>query len=81
MRQKWLRMAYDDNGWQTLHNIAFYDSIRSVMVNGDNLWSRISSMMELVHIKSELRNLGQVYQVIPYMVIPVLTNFCKFSHI
>jgi len=32
--------------------------------NGGQLWSRISSLNELVHFKAELRDLGLVYQVI-----------------
>jgi len=30
---------------------------------GGQLWSRISSLKELVHFKAELRDLGLVYQV------------------
>jgi len=32
--------------------------------NGGQIWSRISSLNELVHVKAELRDLGLVYQVI-----------------
>jgi len=49
--------------YMALHNMVSNGPIRLVVVNSDQLWSKISSINELVHIKSELRNFGQVYQV------------------
>jgi len=43
--------------------------VRPVLFNDDPLWSRIASINELVHIKAELRNLGQVYQVMARMAL------------
>jgi len=40
-----------------------------VKVNSDQRWFRIPSMNELDNIKKELRNLGQVYQIVAYMVL------------
>jgi len=37
--------------------------------NGGKLWSRISSLNELVHLKSELRDVGLVYQVMEWNVL------------
>jgi len=48
--------------YMALHNMVFNNPIRPVVVNSDQLWSKISNMNESVHIKSELRNFGQVYQ-------------------
>jgi len=47
-----------------LHNMASTGPVRPIVGNGGQLWSRISSLNELVHFKAELRHLGQVYQVI-----------------
>jgi len=38
-------------------------SVRLVVGNASQVGSRISSLNELVHVKSELRDLGLVYQV------------------
>jgi len=40
-----------------------------VVGNGGQLWSRISSLNELVHFKAEFRYLGLVYQVIAYKAL------------
>jgi len=40
-----------------------------VVGNGGQLWSRISSLNELVHIKTEYRDLGLVYQIIACTVL------------
>jgi len=37
--------------------------IRLVVGNASHLWSRISSLIELVHFKAELRDLHLLYQV------------------
>jgi len=37
--------------------------------NGDQQWSRISSLQELVHFKAELWDLGLLYQVIAYTAL------------
>jgi len=44
--------------------MAFTGPLWSVVSNGGQLWSRISSLHELVHFKAELRDLGLVYKVI-----------------
>jgi len=60
-------MSYNDHKWQTfhMHIIASNGLVCPVVISDDQLWSRIASMNELVHIRAELRNLGQVYQVMP----------------
>jgi len=63
----WQRISDDDNEWQTLHNMALICLVLSVLVNSDQVWSIISSMNDLVHIKAELRNLGLTYQVMACM--------------
>jgi len=42
--------------------------VRLVVGNASQLWSRISSLNELVHFKSELMDLGLVYQVMNVML-------------
>jgi len=64
VRLKRLRMPYDDNEWHILRNKASSGPVWPVVGNGGQLWSRISSLQELVHFKAELRELGLVYQVI-----------------
>jgi len=51
--------------WRQLvaDNMAFNGPVWPVVGNGSQLWSRISSLNELVHFKAELRNLGLVYQI------------------
>jgi len=44
--------------------MACNDSVRLVVGNGGQLYSRISSLNELVHFKAELSDLVLVYQVI-----------------
>jgi len=57
-------MTYDDSYRYILHNMASTGPVRLVVGNGSQLWSRISSLIELVHFKAELSDLGLVYQVI-----------------
>jgi len=66
---KWLRMSYDANEWQTLHNMASNGPVWPVLVIDDQFWSRISSMNEIVHLKAELRNLGLTYQIMVDMAL------------
>jgi len=56
-------MPYDANEWHVLRNKASTGPIWPVVGNASQLWSWISSLNELVHLKSELRDLGLVYQV------------------
>jgi len=58
MPQKWLRMAYDANEWQTLHNMASVGPVYRIAISGDQLWSKISNIKLLVHSESELRYIG-----------------------
>jgi len=62
VRLKRLRMLYDDNEWHILRNKASTGPVWPDVGNGGQLWWRISSLNELVHVKSELRDLGLVYQ-------------------
>jgi len=55
---------FDDSLWHILNNMFPTGPVWLVIGNGGQLWSRISSLYELVHFKSELRDLGLVYQVI-----------------
>jgi len=63
VRLKCLRMDYDATSWQILHKIASTGPVWPVVGNGGQLCSRISSLNELVHFTTELRDLGLVYQV------------------
>jgi len=64
VRLKRLRTPYDANEWPILHNIASTGPVWPLVGNGGQQWSRDSSFKELVHFKSELWDLGLVYQVI-----------------
>jgi len=63
-RLKRLRMGYDATKWQILPNMASTGPVWPVVGNGGHLWSGISSLNALVRFKSELRDLGTVYQII-----------------
>jgi len=69
VRPKWLRMGYDANKWHILHNMAFNRPVWSLVGNGGQLWSRISSLNELDYFKAELRNLGLIYLVMECRVL------------
>jgi len=62
-------MTYDDSWWHITHNMSSTGPVWPVVGNGGQLWSGISSVNELVHIKAELRDLGLVYQVIAYTAL------------
>jgi len=57
-------MTYDDIEWRTLHNMASTVPVWPVVGKCGQIWSRVPSLNELVHIKAELKDLGVVYQVI-----------------
>jgi len=69
VRLKRLRTNNDASKWHIPHNMAFTDPVWPVVGNGGQLWSRISSCSELDHFKSELRDLGLVYQVMECMAL------------
>jgi len=54
---------------QILHNMACNGPVIPVVGNGGQQWSRISSLKELVHFKTELRNLGLVYHVMAFLAL------------
>jgi len=64
VRLKRLRMPYEANEWHILRYKAFTGPVWPAVGNGGQLWSRISSLIELVKFMAELRDLGLVYQVI-----------------
>jgi len=60
---KRLCITYDASQCHIVHNMASTGPVWPVVDNGGLHWSRISSLNELVHFKSELSVLGLVYQV------------------
>jgi len=74
---KCLRLDYDATSWHLLHNMASTGPVWPVLGNGGQLWTRISSLIDVVHFKAELRDLGIVYQVIACTA--VRDNFGEIS--
>jgi len=62
-------MSYDANECQSLHKMAPIGLLWTVVVNGDQVYSRISSLNEIVHFQVELRKLRLVYQVTAGMAL------------
>jgi len=62
---KRLRMGYDATYLLILHTMASTGPVWPVVGNGGQLWSRISCLIEIVHFKAELMDLGLVYELIP----------------
>jgi len=62
-------MSYDASKWQILHNMASNGLVRLVVGCCGQLWSRIASLIELVHFKVELRNLGLIYRIMACMAL------------
>jgi len=56
-------MTYDASLWHILPNMASTAPVWPVVGNGVKLWSRKSSLNEIVHFKAQLKNLSLVYQV------------------
>jgi len=69
VRLKSLRTTFDASQWHILLNIASTGPVWPVVGYGVQLWSRISSLNEIEHIKAELRDLGLVHQVIAYTAL------------
>jgi len=69
VRLKRLRIGYSATLWQMLHNMASTGPVWSVVGNGGQLSSRISSLNELVHFNAKLRDLVLVYQVMEWKAL------------